>query len=75
MSDKIVEVPEVKHELQVRLDAAIDLVLDALTEAEAVGFELDPLATIIERFQARGNDFDLTALPLPLQMLLAGMLG
>lgn len=65
----------IEEELQERMNNAIDNVLECLDDAASLGVEIDPLETIIERFKARGNDFDLSTLPLPLQMLLAGMLG
>lgn len=56
-----------------RLDDAIDAVLDVLTEAEKYGVELDPLATIVGRMRARGEDLNLDDAPPLLKMLLAGI--
>lgn len=59
---------------QVKLDVAIDQVLDALEEAERHGVEIDPLQTIVARTQARGGVLDLDSLPPVMQMLLGGIL-
>jgi hypothetical protein len=58
---------------QEQLDAAIDSVLDVLFTAE--GQELDPLATIIARMKARGQELDLSEMPPLMAMLLGGMTG
>ncbi len=60
--------------MQVRMDKAIDEVLDTLDQASAVGVEIDPLATIIDRVKARGAEIDLSTAPPLMQMLLSGML-
>jgi hypothetical protein len=56
------------------LDDAIDQVLDVLQIAESEGVELDPLATIIGRVQARGGDLSMDEAPPIVRMLLSGML-
>lgn len=61
-------------DLQADLDAAIDRVLDCLEAAQTAGVELDPLATILARVKARGQDVDLSSAPPLMQMLLAGVL-
>jgi len=58
---------------QAALDEAVDRVLDALEAAEKAGVELDPLATIFARMQARGAELDLSGLPPVAQMFLAGL--
>ncbi len=58
---------------QAQLDIAIDMVLDTLlTNPDA---DLDPLATILERMKARGEELDLSGAPPLVQMLLSGALG
>lgn len=64
-----------ERDFQEWLDAAIDDVLDCLDGAAGAGVELDPLATIIGRVQARGTELSLDDLPVPVRMLLAGMIG
>lgn len=61
-------------DLQARLDAAIDEVLDCLEAADKDGVEVDPLQTIVARMQARGANLDLSEQPPIVQMLLGGML-
>lgn len=66
-------VPEL--ELQGELDVAIDSVLDVLEKAAGSGVEVDPLATIIARVQARGTELSMDDMPPVMRMLLGGMLG
>lgn len=61
--------------VQDELDAAIDRVLDVLERAGAEGVEVDPLATIVGRVQARGTELNLDDAPPMMRMLLGGMLG
>jgi hypothetical protein len=56
-----------------QLDAAIDLVLDALEQGQREGVDLNPLESIIRRLHARGEQLDLAGLPPIVQMLVAGM--
>lgn len=58
-------------DVQTRLDAAIDGVLDVLFSEG--GSELDPLTTIIGRMKARGQELNLSEMPPLMQMLLGGM--
>lgn len=62
------------HDWQVELDAAIDRVLYVLEHGAAAGVELDPLTTIMQRLQARGQSLDLSDAPPVMRMLLAGMM-
>jgi hypothetical protein len=62
-------------DVQAELDAAIDRVLDLLETAAAEGVEVDPLATIIARLQARGTALNMDEAPPMMRMLLGGMLG
>lgn len=59
--------------LQDRMDAAVDTVLDLLDEAAREGVGLDPLATIMQRLKARGDELDLSQAPPLLQIILGGM--
>jgi hypothetical protein len=61
--------------LQGRLDLLIDGILDLLAESVQTGEELDPLASIVSRLQARGDTIDLDDAPPMMRMLLGGMLG
>jgi hypothetical protein len=61
--------------LQARLDLLIDGILDLLAESVATGEELDPLASIVSRLQARGDTIDLDDAPPMMRMLLSGMIG
>lgn len=62
-------------EFQHDVDLAIDRVLDLLELASTQGYEVDPLATIIDRMKARGSDLNLDDAPPVMRMLLGGMLG
>lgn len=53
----------------------VDAILTLLEEAAAAGVELDPLAIILERLQARGETLDLSEAPPMLRMLLGGLAG
>jgi hypothetical protein len=64
-----------EHDYQGELDGLIDQILGLLETASADQVELDPLATIMNRMQARGLDLDLDQAPPLLRMLLAGMQG
>ncbi len=58
---------------QTRLDAAIDETLTVLEESSAAGVELDPLATILARVQARGQELNLDEMPPLMRMILGGL--
>lgn len=62
-------------EFQRDVNLAIDRVLDLLELASTEGYEVDPLATIIDRMKARGTDLNLDDAPPVMRMLLGGMLG
>ena len=55
---------------QTQLDAAIDDVLDTLEAAARDGVELEPVATIMQRMQARGEEINFDEAPLLLKMML-----
>lgn len=57
---------------QSELDTLIDGVLELLERSAAAGVELDPLATILARLQARGAELDLAGLPPLVRMILEG---
>lgn len=58
-----------------RAAVLVDGILDLLEEASKAGVELDPLAVILERLQARGETIDLADAPPVMRMLLGGMAG
>lgn len=60
---------------QIRMNRAIDEVLDTLDRASELGVEIDPLATILDRVRARGADIDLSSAPPLMQMILGPMLA
>ena len=59
---------------QTQLDAAIDDVLDTLEAASRDGVKLDPVATIMQRMQARGEEINFDEAPLLLKMMLGQMM-
>ena len=58
---------------QVQLDDAIDKTLDVFEQAARDGVQLDPLATIMNRLQARGQEINLEEAPPMLRMLMSGL--
>jgi hypothetical protein len=61
----------VDRDWQGELDGTIDDVLDLLFAAADAGVELDPLATIMQRMQARGHQLNMDELP-PLARMMLG---
>jgi hypothetical protein len=61
------------EELQARAAFLIDGFLDLLDEAAREGVEVDPLAVILDRLAARGEELDMSEAPPMLRMLLGGM--
>jgi len=62
-------------DLQLRAAFLIDGFLDLLDEAAVSGVEIDPLAVILDRLAARGEELDMSEAPPMLRMLLGGMNG
>lgn len=60
---------------QAELDALVDSTLDLLDDASKAGVEVDPLAAIVSRLQARGESINLDEAPPMMRMLLGGMMG
>lgn len=63
------------RDYQAELDGLIDQTLDVLDAATKAGVEVDPLAAIVGRLQARGESIDLSEAPPMMRMLLGGMMG
>lgn len=62
-----------ERDYQAELNTAMDSVLGLLEAAAAADVSLDPLATLLDRVRARGDEIDLENAPPILRMLLSGM--
>lgn len=61
------------RDYEAELAGAVDQVLAVLFAADEAGVALDPLACIVDRMRARGEELDLDSMPPLMQMLLSGM--
>lgn len=62
-----------RDNLELELDHHVDNILDVLEQGAAEGIELDPMASIMRRLQARGQDLNMDEMPPLMRMILGGM--
>lgn len=62
-----------RENLEAELDLHVDAILDLIEQGGAEGVELDPLASIMRRLQARGTEMNVDDMPPLLKMMLSGL--